>query len=219
MIQANIMGGLGNQLFQYATAYALARKFNTTLNLNTEWFKTNPYPYLNYCLDRFSNINCIHTEEQPASDIVTLNGYFQDPRLFDNYKPELLDIFTCAHEHLPCDTLAIHIRRGDHVNLNWQLPDSYYIDGIKALNPKYKPLIFTDDTQHCSRFNLPIYKSSGDNVLDMLTMGTADAFIISNSTYSWWAAYLSNKHEVIYPETIKNICNKHIIPAQWREKL
>ena len=36
MILIKIKGGLGNQLFQYATAFALSREFNTKLILDLD---------------------------------------------------------------------------------------------------------------------------------------------------------------------------------------
>lgn len=38
MIVVKLMGGLGNQMFQYATAYALSKKHNTRLAVDTSWF-------------------------------------------------------------------------------------------------------------------------------------------------------------------------------------
>lgn len=42
-IIAQLQGGLGNQLFQYATARALANHYGATLELDTAWFTAN-YP-------------------------------------------------------------------------------------------------------------------------------------------------------------------------------
>lgn len=39
MITVRIKGGLGNQLFQYATAYALAKRLGQSLNLDTTFFQ------------------------------------------------------------------------------------------------------------------------------------------------------------------------------------
>lgn len=41
MIIMNIKGGLGNQMFQYATGKALALSHNTNLKLDVSWFDTN----------------------------------------------------------------------------------------------------------------------------------------------------------------------------------
>lgn len=40
MIIVKLWGGLGNQFFQYAYAYQLAKKLNTQLVIDTSWFKT-----------------------------------------------------------------------------------------------------------------------------------------------------------------------------------
>jgi len=40
MIIVKLKGGLGNQMFQYATAYALAKKYKILLKLDTQFFKT-----------------------------------------------------------------------------------------------------------------------------------------------------------------------------------
>lgn len=42
MIHIRIRGGLGNQMFQYATARCLSHKYNTNLALNTEYFYNTP---------------------------------------------------------------------------------------------------------------------------------------------------------------------------------
>lgn len=52
MIIINILGGLGNQIFQYAFGFALAKKNNTILKLDTNDFTT--YKLRNYQLDNFS---------------------------------------------------------------------------------------------------------------------------------------------------------------------
>lgn len=42
MIKIQIKGGLGNQMFQYAAARSLSKKYNTDLILNTEYFYNTP---------------------------------------------------------------------------------------------------------------------------------------------------------------------------------
>jgi hypothetical protein len=42
MIYTRIRGGLGNQMFQYAAARSLSKKYNTDLILNTEYFYNTP---------------------------------------------------------------------------------------------------------------------------------------------------------------------------------
>lgn len=51
LVGVEIQGGLGNQLFQYAAAYCLARQREAELRLNTHWFAHTDYRAL--ALDRF----------------------------------------------------------------------------------------------------------------------------------------------------------------------
>lgn len=41
MIRAIIQAGFGNQIFQYATAYALAKELNQDLELDISFYETN----------------------------------------------------------------------------------------------------------------------------------------------------------------------------------
>lgn len=52
MITVRLMGGLGNQLFQYAAGYALASRLGVALQLDVSWFQG--VPERRYCLDAFS---------------------------------------------------------------------------------------------------------------------------------------------------------------------
>ena len=56
MIIAKLMGGLGNQMFQYATAAGLAEKHNTNVVIDNSWFETttNVETPRHYELNRFA---------------------------------------------------------------------------------------------------------------------------------------------------------------------
>lgn len=52
MISVYLTGGVGNQLFQYATGRRLADKLNTELELNLDFY--DKYPYYSYVLPAFN---------------------------------------------------------------------------------------------------------------------------------------------------------------------
>ncbi len=54
MIIVKLIAWHGNQMFQYATARALAIKHNTDLYIDTDWFYHNKLDYLNYRLQHFN---------------------------------------------------------------------------------------------------------------------------------------------------------------------
>jgi len=57
---------------------------------------------------------------------------------------------------------------------------------------------------------------------DFAAMCASHAFIISNSTFSWWPAYLSDSTDVICPNRWMNagtqVNIEHIIPAHWQRR-
>jgi Glycosyl transferase family 11 len=62
MIYVRLKGGLGNQLFQYATGLRLARKHNTELKLDASIYKDDPLRF--YALNAFNVSAQIATDEE-----------------------------------------------------------------------------------------------------------------------------------------------------------
>lgn len=79
MIIVNITGGLGNQFFQYAFAYSLAKKRQTQLKLDITAFKT--YKLRQYKLDRY-----FITEEIATTEEVKQLKYKQEHALTRLYR-------------------------------------------------------------------------------------------------------------------------------------
>jgi len=133
--------------------------------------------------------------------------------------------------------VMIHLRLKDYkntsnVNKHGLLSIHYYFRAIKILNQKKsnnKFIIFSDEVNLAKKkfayLKEKIFfdeKNLLDPVTTMYYMTKCNDFIISNSTFSWWAAYLSksiNKN-IIYPinwytnKKFKNIsCNNKWIKA------
>lgn len=92
---------------------------------------------------------------------------------------------------------AIHIRGGDYLtsDIHAQLQGGYYMEGIKHLRYSKLPLIvFTNDPQHARKLirkqaNYKIQDSSGMTALEVMhLMSMSTNLVISNSTFSYWAA-------------------------------
>lgn len=106
------------------------------------------------------------------------------------------------------DRVAIHVRRGDYVNNPFyiQLWETYYYEKATALFPKEKFLVFSDDIPYCKKIfgDMDCEFSEGlSEVDDLNKMASCKSIIIANSSYSWWAAYISP-----YAEKI-------VAPKQW----
>ena len=69
MIAVRIIGGLGNQMFQYAAGRALSARFNIPLKLDLRWMQR--YRHREYLLDRFN----LHTGSMTVSDYLKFTWF------------------------------------------------------------------------------------------------------------------------------------------------
>lgn len=156
-------------------------------------------------------------------------GCFECSRYFDDIKPILQEEFTPKYPPrtensrlyamiAECESVCVTIRRGDYLSDTFRsafylcTPD-YFVEAMKIMKsrvPNAKFFIFSDEPQWC-RENIPFpfeceYESGNDPVWEKLRlMYSCKHFIISNSTFSWWAQYLSrNENKVV------------IAPSRWR---
>ena len=116
------------------------------------------------------------------------------------------------------DSIAVHFRRGEYQEFSefGTCSVKYYLDAISKLNKSLKNpklYIFTEDYEWVKdnlSFDIPSThveyidekESSSRGYGDLLnTMVQCNHFIIANSTFSWWAAWLSEyeNKQVFYP--------------------
>ena len=111
------------------------------------------------------------------------------------------------------DLVGIHIRGGDYlkkknIKIFSQIREKYYLDNIiniknQLRNPFF--IIFTDDLDYArsilpyKNFDFEFISNFSENRLDDFQfLSQCDHFIIPNSTFSWWASFLSkNKNKLI----------------------
>lgn len=151
-------------------------------------------------------------------------GYFQSEKYFkDNIETikqelqvniNLSDKNTLIQkEMLTNNSVCIHIRRGDYVGSTLEVcTKDYYYDAIKEMNkrvknPKY--YVFSDDIKWVKenmKFdnNTTIIDWKNNQYEDLKLMSNCKNFIMSNSTFSFWAQFLSlNKNKIV------------IAPSKW----
>jgi hypothetical protein len=150
-----------------------------------------------------------------------LEGFWQSERYFIDIKDHILDLFQndnlfdskfeiVINEISRSEAVALHVRRGDYLtNKNHVSLDlDYYQKAINFLisnlnNPTF--YIFSDDLKWCElnlSLNAPFKYIYGNSAWeDLKLMSYCNHFIIANSTFSWWGAYLGRKpnKKVIYP--------------------
>lgn len=137
-------------------------------------------------------------------DKVIPDIYVQDPKYFEKYAGELKRLFGTKIE--PIAQVAIHVRRGDYVNNPFyvNLAETDYYEQAMAKFPGAEFLVFSDDIEFCKQ--LPVFHgcefSEGNTeVDDMNLMAGCQGHIIANSSFSWWAAFISpHTKKVIAPK-------------------
>ena len=105
-------------------------------------------------------------------------------------------------------SIAIHVRRGDYLLYEKEyyiIGMNYYRQAISYFRNKYKNstlYIFSDDMEWCKE-NFNEFKEcvfidreiSDSPYIDFELMRCCKHFIIANSTFSWWASWLSEEKE------------------------
>ena len=171
---------------------------------------------------------------------IYIKGNWSYEKLFFNVKKELLDMYTFktplseGASIIAKDienqevSVGIHYRLGDYVKIGIVLDPSFYIDAMESMSKKYKNPVFycfSEDTEWVKKqfVNLPYdirypsYESDNLGIEDFRLFSLCKNQIISNSSYSWWGAYLNknpNKY-VIAPTDYDGGWKKEIYPEDW----
>lgn len=144
-------------------------------------------------------------------------GVFQNASMMQSIKEEIFHVYTfpdftdaynlhLAEEIRQCESVAIHVRKGkDYMSRIWYkdtCPLEYYRDAIALIRRKYdnaRFYVFTDNADWVkTNFTEFEYRLVDGNPgsgwgchFDMQLMSLCRHNIISNSTYSWWGAFLN----------------------------
>jgi hypothetical protein len=237
IISTRLMGGLGNMMFQIATAHSVAIRDNKEMICDIRDMQIPHKPYTFYTNNilrnvKFSNdlINLNHMGEggfhyTPIPKIdgnVKLVGHFQSEKYFMNYKTEILKLFEIDDTTknyllekygviINQDTCSIHIRRGDYLGLPTHHPTQsidYYKNAIQIVGEKKHFLVFSDDIEWCKE---------NFNFLNNKT------FISDNKDYEDLYLMSLCKNNIIANSTFSwwgawlnnNENKKVIIPSKW----
>lgn len=165
-----------------------------------------------------------HFDEELFSlcpDHVSLQGFFQTEKYFKHIENEIREDFTFNGGILnPCkemidsvdNPIALHIRRTDYVSNSenhHNLSLDYYKKALSMFESDRSVIVFSDDPEWCNKQELFssdrfLISENTDNRVDLCLMTLCSDFIIANSTYSWWGAWLSS-----------NPNKKVIAPVEW----
>lgn len=214
-IAPRMTDGLGNRLFQLTAAISIGEtlKRKTVIFLPT-YLKTGHGEYdllFQLCpnipvLESASTwIQVDETLEVPEhAQRIVLKGYFQNTKYFPDFKHTLLPSLPQELLKPFSKKVAVHFRFGDYTFLqHHQLPlQHYYMKAIQKFTKDTEFLLFSDSPEKlqpileelCKKgYRVSISNSTGvlETLLEMASC--SGGFIGANSTFSWWASFLSWK--------------------------
>lgn len=249
MLYVILHGRLGNNLFQIATAASLTRNFVfCTINENqvkqVAQYKDSIFknvktmngipkdvPYYKEPVHSYSRIPYEEGEN------LLIDGYFQSEKYFkrnvvldilkipDIIKKDIWDMYGDILEKE--EIVSIHVRRGDYLKLPHSLPfcgKSYYKRAIQYIGTEKMFLVCSDDMIWCRKFfkgeNF-LFVENTTPLIDLYIQSLCTHNIISNSTFSWWGAWLNEnpKKIVIAPQRWFGISVRlntdDLLPPSW----
>jgi Glycosyl transferase family 11 len=180
-------------------------------------------------------------------DTCYLDGYWQSEKYFANVQTTIREVFNFSalmtdQNNQTADVIentnavSLHVRRGDYATNPKTLAFlglctlAYYQTAIQHIqehvsNPIF--FVFSDDIAWCKdNLNLPStchyinHNSGNSSYLDMQLMSLCKHHVVSNSTFSWWGAWLSGSTDGIkiaptpwfsHPD----VSDESMVPSNW----
>jgi len=210
MIKVHFTGRLGNNMFQYCFGRILAEQMEYKLECPL-------IPYFKNAILIDGNIitNFIVIDRNFRGTIkdllywknergIILTGFYQNQSFYIDKRNEIREWFKYDvknKQSILDNDIVLHIRRTDYYGNNSRLKLNFYTDILD--NGKYNNIFICGDEfdletrEILKRFN-PIYVHESE-IDDMMFISQFNNIIMSNSTYAWWAAFLSFAKNIFYP--------------------
>lgn len=209
-------GRLGNQLWQLAGTLGHAQRENLAPAIRADWEYRDCF-----------TLSGVHRRMGIEEQSRVIGGYQQEYdvlRRCPGRVRKALEFTESVKErafryypHIDPNKsdMAIHVRRGDYMNLQdlfYTLTEVYYeraykraVDELSEIDKVY---LFSDDLKAAEEL-LPfpvipvrprIEGCSDPQLIELYLMSRCGHHITANSTFSWWGAWLSGNHGAYYPD-------------------
>lgn len=215
MLSIDYFGRTGNQIFQMCFARLLAKKNGLgiitqppqffypiksaepgKLNMNVEEVVFSDEVRQDHTRDWFS-------EDHTKSNI-RLHGYFQSAEYYNDDRDEIKGYFELPKIERNYDDIVVHLRLTDYFwsRVRSVISPRWYFDILDK--EKFRKLYVVAEDHPTSKKYLSYFKSkyrnfefvSGSAASDFDFIRNFDRIVCSNSTYAWWAAFLSDASKI-----------------------
>ncbi len=270
-----LMGGLGNQLFQFAAGLYTKKFSSRDVRFSQDGLlkarNTSRYYMLEDLLKKSDMtvrgkfvlaifklgsfiFPSIWISERELSDFPLIRvtnstkvliGYFQRHDYVDSVAAEIIQSMSRSNTfrsvvHASANNdIAVHIRFGDYQNdsetkrFHGLSAMSYYVKGVNHLQSVHnydQIVVYSDDickaysdfTEAFGPSEIPVIAKEGSSELeDLANMSSSKGLVISNSTFSWWAAWIGTQLHgcnVVAPRpwfASPTAADDNLLPDEW----
>lgn len=165
---------------------------------------------------------------------IIVMGQYQNPRYFETFKDIIKKELKVKEkpseqnsdkikEILEDNSVCMHIRRGDYLDEKWSFLNicdkNYYYEAMRIISEKTaNPVFYVFSNSHediewikenydFSGFKVKYVDLDNCDYEELRLMYSCNHFIISNSTFSWWAQYLGEYERKIV-----------VAPSKWNNR-
>ena len=217
----SLMGRIGNQMFEIATASAVAwdngaEAYFPSLNRSSDEFRhiffrcKTETPSAPVEFEWSQPVNWAHYSPVPFHPNMRMFGYYQNEKYFFQYRDRLLKLFKPRRSDLEYiqktytyilddpKSVGVHLRcfYSELGRPSIQYEREYFTKAM-ALFPKDSLFVVTSDNIEFARQNIPtdwgrvVFIESEPAYIDFFLQTLCKNNIMSNSTFSWWCAWLN----------------------------
>lgn len=211
-------GRVGKKIFNLYHDYMLEHKYHPKMIVEQEQF-------------------ALQDIQLDSNENYYLQGYWQNYRYFDLYRESLQRQYmpkkvsdiaqALINRAIEDKPIIMHIRRSDYKTFKGGkcLSQQYYYDALGIVQQRRSidvPIwVFTDDVEFCKEtFGMPnvtiVTETKGmTDIEEFCVMCHGSDYIIANSSFSWWAAYLCRNpnKEVVAP--VVDMWSESFYPSEW----
>lgn len=220
-VSINFRGRTGNKIFQYCAARVFAEQngINLLTQLDCDILDIKPAPILEEIEELEVKVFNDHNFDEETSLVgksqtrFHFDGFFQNSNFMRLHRRQIKEFLNPQEVVTNYDDIVLHLRLDDFVKSNdYNNPESW--ERSEIIHPDYYQKILENETynrvyivvdkikygweqKYLSNFKKyePVIVS-GDARSDFNFLRSFDKIICSNSTFSYWSAFLSNARTI-----------------------
>ncbi len=213
MVTTSYFGRLGNNMFQYAMARLIALKHG--MKMGTMWNHNN-FIEANECYEGITvqgepvKVEDVVFRSKPVNPItydftgkrVHLYGYFQDSVFYDCHRDTIKGFWQLQKVDKNVDDLVVHLRLTDYwwIRNKTVIHPEWYFGIIRR--EKFRKLYIVVEPHVTNKKYLSYFSQWKPEIIsqspkdDFNFIRGFDRIVCSNSTFAWWAAFLSEARKI-----------------------